>query len=59
MSNFIQNLIVVAIIVAAVGYLAFQGYRLFAAKKKAGCGTCSSCPTSADEKKDVVQIKLH
>jgi hypothetical protein len=51
-----QNLIAIAFVAAAVVYLAIRGWRQIA-RKKAGCGTCSTCPANeAAVEKPLVQI---
>ena len=42
----IQNLIVLAAVALAVGYLARAGYRVMAKPKGSGCGACGSCPAT-------------
>lgn len=42
----IQNLIALAAVALAVGYLARAGYRVMARPKGSGCGACGSCPVS-------------
>ena len=45
----IQNLIALAAVTLAVGYLARAAYRVIARPKGPGCGACGSCPaTKAD-----------
>jgi len=47
MSPLLQNLIVLAVVVAATAWLAYRAYATFANKRKAGCGACSNCPVEA------------
>jgi hypothetical protein len=51
-----QNLISLAVVLAAVSYLGWRGVCLVR-KKAGGCGSaCGDCPSSAGEKQNVVQI---
>lgn len=47
-----QTVIAVGLVVAAAGYLAYSGWKVIARKRAGGCGTCSSCPSSTDGKRD-------
>jgi FeoB-associated Cys-rich membrane protein len=38
-----QNLIALALVVAAAAYLGWRGW-LVLARRKGGCGACASCP---------------
>ena len=42
-----QNLIVLAIVVAAVGYLCRMGWQSMARRKSGACGGCSNCPSES------------
>lgn len=44
-----QTVVVVAIVLAAVAYLARSAWQVMVRRKTPGCGTCSSCPTSEGE----------
>jgi hypothetical protein len=44
MTPVVQNLIVLSIVAAAAGWLAYRAYATFARKRKAGCGACANCP---------------
>lgn len=46
----LQNLIALAAVMLAVGYLARAGYRVLASPKKSVCGACGSCPASSPDK---------
>jgi hypothetical protein len=54
-----QNLIAIALVLAAVMYLAVRGWRQVARKKAAGCGACSTCPVAENGagKQPLVQIE--
>jgi hypothetical protein len=56
-----QNLIALAIVAVAAGYLGWRGWKLLAGRKAAGCGSaCGGCPVNNDalpQQKPLVTIK--
>ncbi len=52
-----QSLVVVAIVLAAAGYLAVGAWRSVARRKAAACGACGDCAHSAGGRQ-VVSIDL-
>ncbi|MCE9545199.1 MAG: FeoB-associated Cys-rich membrane protein [Planctomycetia bacterium] len=53
----LQNLIVLAIVATAVGYVGFKTWRQFFSRKGAGCGGCGSCSASkTSEKSGPIEI---
>lgn len=45
-----QNLIVLAIVLAAGGYLCRMGWQSMARRKSSACGGCSNCPSESASK---------
>jgi hypothetical protein len=43
-----QNLMALALVVSAVGYLARRGWQTFARKGSSSCGGCGDCPSAAE-----------
>ncbi len=42
-----QSAIVLVVVALAAAYLLLRSVRIFAQKKAAGCGGCSSCPSGS------------
>jgi hypothetical protein len=43
-----QNLLVLALVVSAAGYLARRGWQTLARKNSSSCGGCGDCPQSGE-----------
>jgi hypothetical protein len=50
-----QNVIVGLIVVAALAYLARSGWQAVA-RRRAGCGACSTCPAAKADEPAVVSL---
>ncbi len=58
MADLWQNLVVLAIVAAAAGWLAYRAYATMARKRKAGCGACPTCPVEeSNSEPQVVAIE--
>ncbi|HEY2841035.1 MAG TPA: FeoB-associated Cys-rich membrane protein [Pirellulales bacterium] len=54
MTPLLQNVIVLAVVAAAAGWLAYRAYATLARKRKAGCGACSNCPVEGEPREPQV-----
>ena len=53
-----ENLLVLAIVAAAAGYLLRGAWITLTAKRRTGCGSCSTCPTQeAREEPQVISAE--
>jgi hypothetical protein len=56
MPHYADQLLTLAIVATASGYLAFRAWGVFKKKRQGGCGSCASCPSESAAAKREPQV---